>query len=122
MNSSWYADCAASLAAVGFTNRSLCARVSPPLDGLYTSAQATYDLRRLRLKRLIQRPPHSNTYVLTPDGVRWAMLYTKLHNRVLGPLLAGDQPPAPDELRRALQVIDTTIDTYVGHARIKAAA
>lgn len=114
--------CALVHAAVGFTNRSLCARVSPPLDGLYTSAQMTYDLRRLRLKGLIQRLAHSNTYVLTPDGVRWAIFYTKLHNRLLGPLLAADQPPAPIELRRALKVIDTTIDTYIDRARLKAAA
>lgn len=91
-------------------------------DGLYTTAQTTYDLRRLRLKGLIRRLPHSNTYHLTPDGVRWAVFYTKLHNRLLGPLLAADQPPASIELRRALKVIDNEVDTYLDHARIKAAA
>ena len=29
--------CVVVHAAVGFTNRSLCSRVSPPLDGLYTT-------------------------------------------------------------------------------------
>ena len=114
--------CAVVHAAVGFTNRSLCARVRPPLDGLYTTAQATYDLRRLRLKGLIRRLPHSNTYVLTGDGVRWAVFYTKVHNRLLGPLLAADQPHAPLHLRRALHVIDDTIDHYIDSARLKAAA
>jgi predicted MarR family transcription regulator len=38
----------------------------------------TYDLRRLRLHGLIQRIPHTNTYVLTPDGQRVAAFYTKL--------------------------------------------
>ncbi len=114
--------CALVHAAVGFTNRSLCARVSPPLDGLYTSAQATYDLRRLRLKGLVQRLPRTNTYLLTPGGVRWAIFYTKLRNRLLGPLLAADQPPAPVELRRALKTIDGAIDTYIDRARMKAAA
>jgi hypothetical protein len=42
-------------AAVGFTNRSLYARVSSLLGDLYTSAQMTYDLRRLRLTGLIRR-------------------------------------------------------------------
>lgn len=37
-------------AVVGFTNRSLRAQVSGLLGGAYTSAQMTYDLRRLRLK------------------------------------------------------------------------
>ena len=114
--------CAVVHAAVGFTNRSLCARVSPPLDGLYTTAQTTYDLRRLRLKGLIRRLPHSNTYHLTPDGVRWAIFYTKLHNRLLGPLLAADQPPASIDLRRALKTIDRELDNYLDHARITAAA
>lgn len=114
--------CALVHATVGFTNRSLCARVSSPLGGLYTSAQATYDLRRLRLKGLVRRLAHSNTYVLTPDGVRWALFYTKLENRLLRPLLAADQPQAPIELRRALKVIDQQIDSYVDRARMKAAA
>ena len=114
--------CVVVHAALGFTNRSLCARVSQPPGGRYTTAQCTYDLRRLRLKGLIQRLPHSNTYVLTPDGVRWALFYSKLHDRLLGPLLAADQPPAPLELRRALRVIDASVDRYIDTARMKAAA
>ncbi len=114
--------CAVVHAALGFTNRSLCARVSRPLDGLYTTAQCTYDLRRLRLKGLVRRLPHSNTYVLTPDGIRWALFYTKVQDRLLGPLLAADQPPASVELRRALRVIDDSVDHYIDAARMKPAA
>jgi hypothetical protein len=114
--------CALVHAVVGFTNRSLCARVSPPLGGLYTSAQMTYDLRRLRLKGLITRVEHTNRYVLTPEGVRWALFYTKLYQRLLAPLLAADAPPASLELRGALKVIDRTIDHYIDRARIKPAA
>src|SRR6266498_3497295 len=73
--------CALVHAAVGFTNRSLCARVSSLLGSLYTSAQMTYDLRRLRLKGLVRRLEHTNTYVLTPEGVRVALFYTNLHDR-----------------------------------------
>ncbi len=114
--------CALVHAAVGFTNRSLCARVRSLLGSPYTSAQMTYDLRRLRLKGLVRRLPHSNTYVLTPEGARVAIFYTKLHNRLLGPLLEADQPPAPLELRRALKVVDAAIAAYVDRARVKAAA
>ncbi|MDQ6796723.1 MAG: hypothetical protein M3011_01645, partial [Actinomycetota bacterium] len=114
--------CALVYAAVGFTNRSLCARVRSLLGSPYTRAQMTYDLRRLRLKGLVRRLPHSNTYVLTADGARVAIFYTKLQNRLLGPLLAADRPPAPLELRRALQVIDATVDNYIDHARIRPAA
>jgi predicted MarR family transcription regulator len=107
---------------VGFTNRSLCAQVSSLLDGPYTSTQMTYDLRRLRLKGLIRRLDGTNRYALTPDGLRVALFYTKVHNRLLEPLLAADQPPAPTELRRALRTIDTAVDDYVTRARIRPAA
>jgi hypothetical protein len=81
-------------AVVGFTNRSLRAQVSGLLGGGYTSAQMTYDLRRLRLKGLIRRIERTNRYVLTPEGIRVAVFSTKLYNRLLGPLLAADRPPA----------------------------
>jgi len=107
---------------VGFTNRSLRAQVSGLLGGAYSSAQMTYDLRRLRLKGLIRRIERSNRYVLTPDGIRVAVFYTKLHNRLLGPLLAADRPPAPPQLRQALRLIDHQVDHYVQHARLGTAA
>ena len=47
--------------------------------------QMTYDLRRLRLHGLIIRVPHTNTYVLTPEGIRTAVFFTKVHDRVLRP-------------------------------------
>ena len=85
------------------SNRSLRALMTGLLDVPYTIGQASYDLRRLRLKGIIERLPHSNTYTLTPDGQRFAIFYTKLHNRILVPLLAADQPPAPTPLRQALR-------------------
>jgi hypothetical protein len=54
----------------------------------------SYDLQRLRLKGLITRLPHTNTYVLTDEGQRVAIFYTKVHNRLLRPLLAAHDPPA----------------------------
>ena len=80
------------------------------LHAPYTPGQMTYDLRRLRLAGLIRRIEHTNRYVLTPDGIKVAVFYTKLHNRLLRPLLAADQPQAPPELRAALRAIDQHID------------
>jgi hypothetical protein len=80
----------------GFTNRNLRARVATLLGEPYSQTQMSYDLRRLRLKGMIQRLPHRNTYVLTPDGQRIAVFYTKLHYRLLRPLLGdalNDHPP-----------------------------
>ncbi|CAN5764810.1 hypothetical protein BH20ACT6_BH20ACT6_10290 [soil metagenome] len=107
-------------AVTGFTNRSLRAQVSQLLGVDYTQHQMTYDLRRLRLKGLIRRLPHSNTYVLTPDGIRVAIFYTKVHNRLLRPLVAANAPPAPLELRQALRTINRHVENYTNHARIAA--
>ena len=106
-------------AAVGITNRSLRAQM-PALLGMqdYTASQASYDLTRLRTKGLIERLPGRNHYRLTPDGQRFAVFYTKIHNRLLRPLMAADQPPAPLELRQALRTIDRHIGDYLHLARL----
>jgi len=54
--------------------------------------------------------------------VRAALFYTKVHDRILGPLLSPDRPPAPQELRRAIATIDHVIEDYVAGARLKRAA
>lgn len=82
--------CAVAHVAVGLhQSESLC-----PGEPAARCLDTTYDLRRVRLNGLVRRLPHFNTYHL-PAGVGWAVLYTKVHNRLLGPLLAADQPPAP---------------------------
>jgi hypothetical protein len=114
--------CIALNAVAGFTNRSLRAQVAGLLATTYTSPQMTYDLRRLRRKGLIQRQPRSNTYVLTPDGIRVAIFYTKVYSRLLRPLLATDHPPAAPQLRQALRVIHTHVITSIDRARLPRAA
>jgi predicted MarR family transcription regulator len=76
--------------------------VTTLLGAPYTANQMTYDLRRLRLKGLITRPPHTNTYLLTDEDQRVAIFYTKLRDRLLRPLLAAHDPPTPLDLRQAL--------------------
>jgi hypothetical protein len=110
--------CTSLFAATGITNRSLRARVAELLGTDYTSAQMSYDLRRLRMKDIITRQQGTNTYTLTPDGMRIVVFYTKLHNRLLRPLTAANQPPAPLPLRQALRTIDKHIDTYIAQARL----
>jgi predicted MarR family transcription regulator len=108
----------AGLSALGFTHRSLRARVSRLLGAAYTTNQVSYDLARLRLNGLIERLEHTNTYVPTAEGQRVAVFYTKLHNRLLRPLLAANAPPAPPELRHALATIDSHIRGYIDDARL----
>jgi len=81
----------------------------------------SYDLTRLRRKGLIRRLPGRNTYVLTDDGVRFALFYTRVHDRLLVPLLAADRPPAPPSLRDALHIIDQSVRDYIRQARLTAA-
>ena len=104
----------------GFSNKTLRPLVAGLLGQPYTQARCCYDLRRLRLKGIIQRIEHSNTYVLTADGQRFAIFYSKLHNRLLRPLLAADQPPAPLPLRQALRTIERHLEDYLSEARIAA--
>ena len=82
----------------------------------------TYDLRRLRLHGLIERIPRTNTYAVTPDGVRIAVFFTKLDRRLLHPLLAADRPPSPTEVRHALATLDRAVDDYVKSARMEGRA
>lgn len=110
-------------AVTGFTNKSLRGRVAGLLGTDYSASQMSYDLRRLRIHGLIERIPKTNTYQLTPEGIRVAVFYTKLHHRLLRPLLdAPDQPPAPIELRRAMNTIDRTLTDYINNSRLGNAA
>jgi hypothetical protein len=93
--------CALVHPITGSTNRSLRAQVAILLGVPYSASQISYELRRPRLKGLITRLPRSNTYVLTPDGQRVAIFYTKLHSRLPRPLLAAHDSPAPLALRQA---------------------
>jgi hypothetical protein len=112
--------CALVHTITGFTNRSLRAQVATLLGAPYSMSQMSYDLRRLRLKGLITRLPHTNTYVCTDEGQRVALFYTKVHNRLLRPLLAAHDPPAPLPLRQALRAINHHINDYVREARMTA--
>lgn len=69
----------------GLTNRSLREHMSARWNPDYTSAQATYDLRRLRLKGLIERVEGTNTYRVTPAGRTVATFFTALAARVIVP-------------------------------------
>ena len=105
-------------AAIWFTHRSLRAQVTGLLGSPYTRNQMSYDLARLRRNQIIERLPHTNTYVLTADGQRVAIFYTKVHDRLLRPLLAAGQPQAPPTLRKALRTIDTHVTQYIETARL----
>ena len=111
------------LAVTGITNKSLRALMTGLLAEPYSMNRASYDLTRLRRNGLIERLPGRNTYRLTTDGLAFAIFYSKVHNRVLRPLLAtAHAPQAPPPLRAALRTIDQHVDARLAAARLPSAA
>jgi len=103
----------------GFHNRDLRTHVTALLDvtsDRYTASQMTYDLRRLRLKGLIFRPPKTHRYFLTPYGWKIARLFTRLEARVFRPAIAmftSNDAVLPFPLRTALHRVDAQLDELV---------
>ena len=109
-------------AVTSFTNKSLRGQVAGLLGKDYSSSPMSCDLRRLRLHGLIGRQARTNRCALTSEGLRAAVLCTKLHARLLRPLLAADRPPAPLDLRSLLATVSRVKDQYIANARLGVAA
>src|SRR5258708_2404889 len=79
----------------GFTNQEMRALLASLL-GLdpahYPVGQMTYDLRPLRLHRLIQRIPKTHRYDVTPAGLRIALFFSRTYARLFRPKLAQIMP------------------------------
>jgi predicted MarR family transcription regulator len=73
----------------------------------YSSAQITYDLRRLRLKGLIERIGKSHRYRLTTLGIKVVTFFTKLYQRIFCPGLAAMalEQSVPPKLAQALDTV-----------------
>jgi hypothetical protein len=107
----------------GFRNRDLRPLVEALLGQPYTTAQTTYDLRRLRLKGVIHRIPKSHRYTATTYGLKVAFFYSKLYLRILRPqwnalLPHSDHLPRP--LRTALEQLDVEIQKLHREAALAA--
>jgi hypothetical protein len=111
--------CVTLCAVTGITNRSLRALMTGLLGAPYSMAQASYDLARLRRNGLIARRPHANTHDLTPDGLAFAIFYTKVCDRVLAPLFAIGQPQAPPQLRTGPQGVSERKLAVAGRPRFQ---
>ena len=98
----------------GFTNRDL-RTLTGQLRGLdpatLNTGQITYDLRRLRSHGLIERVPHSHRYKVTDQGLRDAMLLTRVHERFLPTALAHQADPHPNRLKAAAANYQRALDT-----------
>jgi hypothetical protein len=103
----------------GLTNASLRQQMAQLFQPAYSSGKATYDLRRLRLKGLIERIPGTHRYQVSAYGRRIATFFTRLTSRVVVPALteldATSRPPrrAPTPLAAAWRAYDNQIRTLL---------
>jgi len=108
------------------TNKSLRQTVAQflgldPAD--YSSAKMSYDLRRLRLKGLLERIPHSHAYRLTDFGAKTAIFFTKLYQRLFAPSLSAllSNQPYPPPLAQALSAVADQIQHLIDTALFSSA-
>jgi hypothetical protein len=97
--------CFSYLAGKGcFRTRDLLVDVQKALDNpQYQLSQLRYDLSKLRGKGLLLRVPGTQTYQLTAEGYRLAILYLKLYHRLYAPLTAGVRAPAASDVKMLSQ-------------------
>ncbi len=106
----------------GFHNRDLREQVADLLGvtiSQYNTSQMSYDLRRLRLKGLIFRPPRTNRYFVTPYGWKVARLFSRLEARVFRPAVAmftANDAVLPFPLRASLDRVDAQLDQLIYEA------
>ena len=95
-------------------------------QGSYTCRQATYDLRRLKRKGLIQKIHGTHRYQLTGLGRGVAVLFTKTYSRVLAPGLCALDLGLPadvierNELSTAWRCFDRVLDAFIQRQLIAA--
>ena len=105
----------------GFRNRDLRPRVGALLGQPYSTAQMTYDLRRLRLKGLIHRIPKTHRYTATSYGLKVAFFYSKFYLRILQwNALLPECDHLPRGLRTALDHLDAEIQKHHQEAALAA--
>jgi hypothetical protein len=106
----------------GFRNHDLRQQVADLLGvsvSEYRTGQMTYDLRRLRLKGLIYRPPKTNRYFVTPYGWKVARMFSRLEARVFRPAMAmftAKDAVLPFPLRQSLDRVDEQLDQLIYNA------
>ena len=109
----------------GFTNREFRERLAPllglPMSAM-TPGRTSYHLRRLRLRGLIERQPHTNRYRITSEGLRTALFCTRTYSRLLRPGLTALTASTPDGmLARLFTNLETAIDQRATAAHFAAA-
>ena len=80
-----------------------------------TPGRMTYDLRRLRLHGLIERIPKTHRYRLSPFGLKTALFYSRVYQRLLRPGLSELLDPrlgVSSSLATAFNRFQEALDAY----------
>ena len=83
----------------------------------------SYDLRRLCLHGLIERIDGSYRYRLTERGLKMAMFYTRVYNRILRPGLSHLAPEVVvgnSVMHRRFTAMTNTINDFCNQAKLTA--
>ncbi|MBV8904433.1 MAG: hypothetical protein JOZ22_12420 [Acidobacteriia bacterium] len=122
----WHAIIVFRLLANGFRSTDLrehLASLSGRDPEAISQNAITYQLRRLRLHRLIERLPGTFRYRVTEFGFRAALFFTRAYNRLLRPGLAAAIPhlrAISARLKRAFDSLDAQIATAAHHVQLAA--
>src|SRR5215813_10074856 len=108
-----------SLQPQGFRNRDLRPLLAQALgldNEQITQGKMSYDLRRLRLHRLIERIAGTHRYQLTALGRRTALFYSRAFNRIVRPGLSHiahpNLPPEHSKLTAAFHHLEVQLTNY----------
>jgi hypothetical protein len=108
----------------GFSNMDLREQLTPLLGigaRAFTRGRMTYDLRRLRLHRLIERLPRTHRYRVTDFGLRTALFFTRIYARLLRPGLSiVNDLPNTAPLRRTFHAVEQEIHLWCESAKLVA--
>ena len=110
-----------SLQPQGFRNRELRPLLAQALgldNEQITQGKMSYDLRRLRLHRIIERVAGTHRYQLTALGRRIALFYSRTFNRVVRPGLSHiahpNLPADTSNLTAAFHHLEVQLTNYFG--------
>jgi hypothetical protein len=117
-----HALCLFALAPTGFRHRELRQHVAQLLGrdpATHPVGAMTYDLRRLRLHRLIERVPRSHRYRVTTTGAQVAMFYARLYTRALRPACSLTPHGSPGA-QRAFDRLDLALANFLAEVKLAA--
>jgi hypothetical protein len=102
----------------GFRNRQLRPLLAQLLglpEAKISAGRMSYDLRRLRLHGIIERIPQTQRYRLTPFGLKTALFYSRVYQRLLRPglsQLCDLQTTAALPLTQAFLAFQRALDAF----------